>query len=135
MEKIKQLLKKYEEAISYLVFGGLTTVVNIVAFFLLDTVLNMQYLVANLIAIIVSILFAFFTNKRYVFKSKSETLRDWLKEFLLFVGFRAVSGVFDMLSMWVLVDFLQIDTNISKILTQFIVVVLNYFFSKFFIFK
>lgn len=135
MEKIKQLLKKYEEAISYLVFGGLTTVVNIVAFFLLDTVLNMQYLVANLIAIIVSILFAFFTNKRYVFKSKSETLRDWLKEFLLFVGFRAVSGVFDMLSMWILVDFLQIDTNISKILTQFIVVVLNYFFSKFFIFK
>ncbi|WP_177186207.1 GtrA family protein [Pisciglobus halotolerans] len=132
---MKQLLKKYEEAISYLVFGGLTTVVNIVAFFLLDTVLNMQYLVANLIAIIVSILFAFFTNKRYVFKSKSETLRDWLKEFLLFVGFRAVSGVFDMLSMWVLVDFLQIDTNISKILTQFIVVVLNYFFSKFFIFK
>ncbi len=135
MEKIKQLLKKYEEAISYLVFGGLTTVVNIVAFFLLDTVLNMQYLVANLIAIIVSILFAFFTNKRYVFKSKSETLRDWLKEFLLFVGFRAVSGIFDMLSMWILVDFLQIDTNISKILTQFIVVVLNYFFSKFFIFK
>ena len=105
------------------------------AFYLLDTVLDVQYLIANLVSIIVSILFAFFTNKKYVFKSKSESFQSWMKEFVLFCSFRALSGVFDMLSMWILVDFLTLDTNIAKIATQFIVVVLNYFFSKFFVFK
>lgn len=135
METMKKLLKKYEEAISYLFFGGLTTAVNIVAFYLLNTTLGIQYLVANAISIVVSILFAFFTNKKYVFKSESRTFREWLKEFVLFIGFRTVSAFFDMLSMWLLVDFLNTNANIAKILTQFIVVVLNYFFSKFFIFK
>lgn len=135
MEFIKKMYVKYEEAIIYLVFGVLTTVVNIVAFYLLDTVLDVQYLIANLVSIIVSILFAFFTNKKYVFKSKSENFQSWMKEFVLFCSFRVLSGVFDMLSMWILVDFLTLDTNIAKIATQFIVVVLNYFFSKFFVFK
>ncbi|WP_236005855.1 GtrA family protein [Desemzia sp. RIT 804] len=126
---------KYEEAIIYLVFGVLTTLVNIVVFYLMDTVLGVQYLIANAVAIVLSILFAFFTNKKYVFKSTSENVQSWLKEFILFCGFRAVSGVFDMLSMWILVDFISFDTNIAKIATQFIVVVLNYFFSKFFVFK
>lgn len=135
MEFIKKMYVKYEEAIIYLVFGVLTTVVNIVVFYLLDTVFDVQYLIANLVSIIVSILFAFFTNKKYVFKSKSENFQSWMKEFVLFCSFRVLSGVFDMLSMWILVDFLTLDTNIAKIATQFIVVVLNYFFSKFFVFK
>lgn len=135
IEQMKKLFFKYEEAIIYLVFGVLTTIVNIVVFYLLDSVLGVQYLIANAAAIVLSILFAFFTNKKYVFKSKSETFQSWLREFILFCGFRAVSGLFDMLSMWILVDFIALDTNIAKIATQFIVVVLNYFFSKFFVFK
>lgn len=135
MELIKKLYMKYEEVIVYLVFGVLTTVVNIVVFYVMDSVLGVQYLIANAVAIVLSILFAFFTNKKYVFKSKSESFQSWLKEFVLFSGFRAVSGIFDMLSMWILVDFILVDTNIAKIATQFIVVVLNYFFSKFFVFK
>lgn len=134
-ELIKKLWVKYEEVLVYLIFGVLTTVVNIAVFYLLDTVLGVQYLIANAVAIILSILFAFFTNKKYVFKSKSENFQSWLQEFMLFCGFRAISGVFDMLSMWALVDFMDLDTNIAKIATQFIVVVLNYFFSKFFVFK
>lgn len=135
IELIKKLWVKYEEVLVYLIFGVLTTVVNIAVFYALDTVLGVQYLIANAVAIILSILFAFFTNKKYVFKSKSADFQSWLKEFMLFCGFRAVSGVFDMLSMWILVDFMDLDTNIAKIATQFIVVVLNYFFSKFFVFK
>lgn len=135
MKWIKQLLDKYREVIDYAFFGALTTLVNIVVFFLLDTVLGMPYLIANAIAIIVSILFAFFTNKKYVFKTKTDTFQKAFREFYLFVGFRAVSGLFDMLTMFVLVDVLLIGTNVSKILTQFIVVVLNYVFSKFFVFK
>ncbi|MEK4947539.1 MULTISPECIES: GtrA family protein [Carnobacterium] len=132
---MKELVNKYAEVISYLIFGGLTTVVNIIVFYLFDSILDVHYLFANAIAIIASILFAFFTNKKYVFKSSTPTVKLWLKEFSLFVSFRLLSAVFDMGSMWLLVDGLELNTNIAKIITQFIVVVLNYAFSKFFIFK
>lgn len=135
MMKINELVNKYAEVISYLIFGGLTTVVNIIVFYLFDSILDVHYLFANAIAIIASILFAFFTNKKYVFKSSTPTVKLWLKEFSLFVSFRLLSAVFDMGSMWLLVDGLELNTNIAKIITQFIVVVLNYAFSKFFIFK
>lgn len=135
MVKLKELYQQYEEVVNYLIFGGLTTVVNIVVFFLFDTVFNIQYLVANAIAIIVSILFAYATNKKYVFKSETTTFQEGLKEFVLFVSFRFLSAVFDMLSMWLFVDGLQFNTNLAKILTQFIVVIANYVFSKFFIFN
>lgn len=135
MTKIKNLVSKYEELIGYLIFGGLTTVVNIVVFYLFDSVFEVHYLFANAIAIVVSILFAFFTNKKYVFKSSTPTVQLWLKEFSLFVSFRLLSAVFDMGSMWLLVDGLNLNANVAKIITQFIVVVLNYAFSKFFIFK
>ncbi|WP_041556510.1 GtrA family protein [Carnobacterium sp. 17-4] len=135
MTKIKSLVSRYEELIGYLIFGGLTTVVNIVVFYLFDSVFEVHYLFANAIAIVVSILFAFFTNKKYVFKSSTPTFQLWLKEFSLFVSFRLLSAVFDMGSMWLLVDGLNLNANVAKIITQFIVVVLNYAFSKFFIFK
>lgn len=135
MVKLKELYQQYEEVVNYLIFGGLTTVMNIVVFFLFDTVFNIQYLVANAIAIIVSILFAYATNKKYVFKSETTTFQEGLKEFVLFVSFRFLSAVFDMLSMWLFVDGLQFNTNLAKILTQFIVVIANYVFSKFFIFN
>nr|WP_193352100.1 GtrA family protein [Carnobacterium sp. 17-4] len=132
---MKSLVSRYEELIGYLIFGGLTTVVNIVVFYLFDSVFEVHYLFANAIAIVVSILFAFFTNKKYVFKSSTPTFQLWLKEFSLFVSFRLLSAVFDMGSMWLLVDGLNLNANVAKIITQFIVVVLNYAFSKFFIFK
>lgn len=135
MTKIKNLVSKYEEIIGYLIFGGLTTVVNIVVFYLFDSFFEVHYLIANAIAIVVSILFAFFTNKKYVFKSSTPTVQLWLKEFSLFVSFRLLSAIFDMGSMWLLVDGLNLNANVAKVITQFIVVVLNYGFSKFFIFK
>lgn len=135
MNQIKNLYKKYQEVIDYLFFGVLATVVNIGIFYIFDTLLGTPYLFANGLSIIGAILFAFITNKKYVFKSKTISKKESFKEFYLFVGFRLVSGVFDMLSMYILVDFLTVDTNISKIITQFIVVVVNYAFSKLFIFK
>ncbi len=135
MKQIKSLYFKYQEVIDYLFFGVLATIVNIGVFYVFDTLLDTPYLSANAISIIAAILFAFVTNKKYVFKSTSTSNKEAFREFYLFVGFRLVSGLFDMLSMFVLVDFLTIDTNISKIITQFIVVVVNYAFSKLFIFK
>ena len=130
-----KLYNKYREVIDYIIFGGLTTLVNIVAFFIFDTLLSWPYLIANAIAIVVSILFAYFTNKLFVFKTKDLPLKENILEFARFIGFRLLSGVADMATMWILVDLLTLDTNIAKLLTQFIVVVLNYVFSKLFIFK
>lgn len=135
MSTLKKLYQKNEEIINYLVFGGLTTLVNVVVFFVFNSLLGVQYLIANAISIVLSILFAFFTNKKYVFKSETLTAQAWLKEFLLFCSFRLISAGFDMLSMWILVGGLELDSNLAKLATQFIVVVLNYFFSKWFIFK
>lgn len=131
---ILKLYYRYREIIDYIFFGGLTTLVNIVVFFIFDTLLAWPYLVANAIAIILSILFAYITNKLFVFKTSTNSLKENIYEFVKFIGFRLLSGLADMLSMWILVDLIFINTNIAKLLTQFIVVVLNYIFSKFFIF-
>ena len=134
IKKIMDLYDNYQEMVNYIFFGGLTTLVNIIVFFLLDTGLGWPYLIANAIAIVVSILFAYVTNKIWVFQSKTENFQETFYEFTKFIGFRLLSGLADMTTMWVLVDLLIIDSSISKLLTQFIVVVLNYVFSKFFIF-
>ena len=127
--------KKYREVIDYAIFGGLTTLVNLIAFYIFDTLIGWPYLVANAIAIILSILFAYVTNKIFVFRTKELGAKENVLEFIKFIGFRAVSGLADMMTMWILVDLITMDTNIAKLFTQFIVVVLNYVFSKFFIFK
>ena len=132
--KILTFYYRYREIIDYIFFGGLTTLVNIVVFFIFDTLFSWPYLIANALAIILSILFAYVTNKLFVFKTSSNRWSENIYEFIKFVGFRLLSGFADMLSMWVLVDLILVNTNIAKLLTQFIVVVLDYIFSKFFIF-
>ena len=127
--------KKYREVIDYIIFGGLTTLVNLIAFYIFDTLIGWPYLVANAMAIILSILFAYVTNKMFVFRTKELGAKENVLEFIKFIGFRGVSGLADMMTMWILVDLITMNTNIAKLLTQFIVVVLNYVFSKFFIFK
>ena len=134
MKKLIELYQKYRELIDPIMLGGLTTVVNIVAFYILDTLLGWSYLIANAVAIIISILFAYVTNKLFVFRTGNLNFKENVLEFLRFIGFRLVSGLADMAAMWILVDLLTVDTNISKLLTQFIVVVLNYLFSNLFIF-
>lgn len=135
MTKIINLFKKYEEIIRYVFFGVLTTVVNFIVFFYFNSVLETSYIYANSLAIIISIIFAYVTNKKFVFKSQTHTFKQTFYEFLNFISLRLVSGIFDMVSMYLLIDGIGIDTNISKVLTQFIVVVSNYIFSKLFIFK
>lgn len=135
MLTLKKVYETHKEGINYLIFGGLTTLVNISVFYTLDTLQMVHYLLANAISIIASILFAFFTNKKYVFKSETTTSYAWLKEFFLFCSFRLISAGFDMFSMLILVSFLQWDSKLAKLVTQVIIIGLNYFFSKWFIFK
>lgn len=135
MNWLNEKMEQHKEIIRYIIFGAMTTVVNFAVFYFIDTILGISYLIANAISIVVSILFAFFTNKWFVFQTKSENFGEWFREFMLFLSLRMGTSVFDMLSMWLLVQFASMDSNLAKLLTQFIVVALNYVFSKLFIFK
>lgn len=134
MTKIICILKKYEEIIRYSFVGVLTTFVNFITFYYFNSFLKTSYLFANSLAITVSIFFAYLTNKKFVFKSQTSTFKQISYEFLTFISLRFISSIFDMFSMYALIDGIGIGTNTSKILTQFIVVVFNYIFSKLFIF-
>lgn len=135
MTEIKNLLIKYKEQILYLFFGGCTTVVNIVVFALCSDILHMELLVSNFMAWVLAVFFAYITNKIWVFESKTETLNELVKEIGSFVFARVVTLLIDMLIMYVGVEILFINKMIIKVLTNIVVIVANYVFSKLFIFK
>ncbi|ANZ99229.1 teichoic acid glycosylation protein [Carnobacterium divergens] len=130
-----KIFSKYQEPINYLVFGVLTTIVNIAVFYIFNSFFEINYLISNALSWIVSVVFAFYTNKYFVFRTKNRSIKDFIKELLLFIWFRLLSGVIDMFLMYVMVSLMIIDQNISKLIVQVIIVVLNYVFSKVFIFK
>lgn len=135
VETIWNLVKKYKEILLYLIFGVLTTLCNIVSYFVLSDLLHIHYLVANALAWVLSVLFAYVTNRTWVFESKSQGLAAILREMGLFFGCRLLSGVFDMAFMFVAVDLLAMGDMIAKIVSNVVVIVLNYLFSKLIIFK
>jgi putative flippase GtrA len=128
-------LSRKKEIFNYLLFGGLTTLVNIVTYYLFVTLLHVDYKVATTIAWIVSVLFAYITNKKYVFNSSHSTLGQVFKEFFYFMGFRLLSYFIDIFSMILLVGVMHINDLFAKIVANVIVVVFNYFASKYVIFK
>lgn len=126
----KSWFNKSYEVLSYLFFGGCTTLVNIVSFWILR-VLKMGVYASNTIAWVLSVLFAFITNKLFVFESKG----NLLKEGLSFFGFRLLSLLFDMGIMYLFIDVLNINDILSKVISNIFVIIINYVFSKIFIFK
>ena len=137
MKKIKELYYKYEEIISYLIVGGLTTVVSLATYYLLVyTILNpkeaVELQIANIISWIASVTFAYFTNRKYVFKTKDKIS---FKEGSNFYLSRVSTLLLDMLMMYVFVSVLRFDDKIIKLIVQVIVIVLNYVLSKFIVFK
>lgn len=135
MQTMLSIVKKYKEILLYLVFGVLTTLVNIVSYYLFTRLLNLDPYISNTVAWILSVLFAFVTNKRFVFESKEKSWKIVLKEGISFLGFRLLSLGIDMGSMFVMLSLCKIDDMIAKIIANVIVVILNYIFSKVFIFK
>ena len=135
MSKISEIYIKYKEFILYIVFGILTTVVSISSYYVCSEILNIHYLVSNIISWVLAVIFAYFTNRVWVFESKSKNTSDILKEMLTFVNCRLLSGVIDMATMFVLVGAIHINDMYAKVFTQFIVVILNYVLSKLIVFK
>ncbi|AOF49002.1 putative teichoic acid glycosylation protein [Tetragenococcus halophilus subsp. halophilus] len=137
---MKQLIKrlkedqKLQEIIAYLFFGGMTTVVNFITFFLARRLFGWNLVISNTLSWIFSVLFAFATNKRWVFKSQTTSMRQFFSELSKFFFYRIVSFGIDMGCMLLFVDSLNMKEFWAKLITQIIIVVANYVFSKFFIF-
>lgn len=129
------LFKKYREVILYVFFGGLTTVVNWVSYWLLADVAHVDYLWSTVIAQVLAILFAYVTNRTWVFESKVTGFKGVLGEMLRFFGARVVSLFLDLGCMYVGVDLLHLNDKLMKLLSNVVIVVANYVFSKLFVFK
>ena len=135
MTKVKALYRKHKELILYVFFGGLTTVLNMAVYFICTRSLKMGLEISDVLAWIAGVLFAYVTNKLFVFQSRSWRGRAVLLEFTEFIGARILSLAVD-------VAFLEITVKVfhwwdapMKILANVIVIVMNYVFSKLFIFK
>lgn len=126
------LYKKYEEIIKYLFFGVLTTLVSILSYALFTRLFSINYLISNVLSWILAVLFAFITNKLYVFKSETTNI---FKELIKFFEFRILSLLIESVIMYLFVDVLNLNDMIIKIIAQGVVIVLNYVFSKVFVFQ
>lgn len=135
MEKIKELYLKHKEVINYLFFGGCTTIVSILSFYIFNKVLGFNEHIANVLSWILAVLFAFITNKKYVFESKVKDTKGLLKEIVSFFGARLLTLGIEEVILFVGSNLLHIDPMIVKVVAQVIVVVSNYFLSKLFVFK
>lgn len=133
--KIKALIEKYWDILSYLFFGGLTTLVNFIVYFPCEHWLGLPAAVSNMIAWVVAVAFAYLTNKPFVFKSHDWSWKTVGPELAKFVGFRVGSGLLETAIIFVTVDCLLWNGNIWKLVTSVLVVILNYVASKLLVFK
>ena len=136
MKKIKELYLKYKEIINYLFFGGCTTIVNFISYYIPARINGIDEVISNSIAWCISVLFAYVTNKLFVFSSKKENLVGILKEMFSFIFARLFTGALCDIGLFALmINILGINDIVSKITTEILVVILNYVLSKLVIFK
>ena len=136
MEKISKIKDKLltKEVILYVIFGAGTTAVNLGSFYIMHSLLGWNENVSNFIAIVLAVLFAYVTNKDWVFHSEAENRKEKLMEFLRFIAGRAFTMIIEFVGCWILFR-TAIPEMISKAFVTVIVIILNFFISKFFAFK
>lgn len=122
------------DILRYIFIGGCTTMVNLVSYYLLRTFTAINMNVANAISIILAILFAYVTNATLVFRSEAKGFSARFSEFVKFIGARAATMVLEIGGVWFMADVIKMNDYIAKFIIQFVVLVANYFFSKFFVF-
>ena len=135
-EDIKNLYIEFKEIINYLIFGVLATGVNFISYFIFARVFHIDEVISSGLSWLCSVIFAYTTNKIFVFDSKTKGKKALLKECASFFAARVLSGILcDVGTFALMVKVLHINDVISKIVTQVMVVIVNYVFSKFFVFK
>lgn len=136
IKKLYKIYKNYEEIINYLIVGFLTTVLSLSIYYIsvltiLDPNISIQLQIANILSWIGGVIFAYVTNRKVVFKSVDKNVK---KEASKFLGARLLTLFFDMLFMFLTVTLFKFNDKIMKIISNIIVIVLNYLFSKMFVF-
>lgn len=132
---ILTLVKKYKSIIIYGIVGCLSTAINIGVYLLMYDVLKIQNVPSNVVAWIVSVLFAFFANKLFVFESKNMSRAVVFAELCKFTLARLSTGLIDLLIMFITVDCMSWNAAIWKVISNIIVIIGNYVLSKFVVFK
>lgn len=139
MQKIKELYFKYEEIINYLIVGALTTLITLISYFLFTNTFlsgrsDLDIQIANVLSWIIAVIFAYFTNRKFVFKSKVKGQKQ-LKEIINFFTSRVASLLIDMSLMFILFSIMHINDAICKLITQVVVIIMNYVLAKIIVFK
>ena len=135
IQKIRTLIEKHWDIVSYLFFGVCTTIVNYLIYIPCYNLLGMSASVSNMVAWVVAVAFAYLTNKPFVFKSNDWSAATVVPELTKFVGCRIGSGVAETIVLFLAVDLLGWNGNIWKLLTQVMVTVMNYVASKLLVFR
>lgn len=135
IEKIKALILKYQDMILYVFFGALATLVNTASYYLCYNIIGMSNVPSVIIAWLLAVVFAFFTNKLWVFKSKSFAPEVLKHEIPTFFGARLLTGLLDLGIMYLAVDVLHGNGTVWKLISNILVIILNYVASKLIIFK
>ena len=135
LQKIRSLVEKYWDILSYLFFGVLTTVVNYMIYLPVYNLGGLSAAASNIIAWVGAVIFAYLTNKPFVFRSHDWSAKTVIPELTKFVSCRVASGAMETVILFLAVDFLNWNGNIWKLVTQVLVVILNYVGSKLLVFK
>lgn len=136
MKKILELYKKYKEVVNYLIFGGLSTLVNFVSYYIFARTLNIDEVISSGLSWFCAVLFAYVTNKLFVFETKKSNKKEVIKEMLSFFLARVISGALcDVGTFALMIKVLGINDIIAKLVTQVMVIIVNYLFSKLIVLK
>lgn len=127
--------KHIKDKILYIIFGILTTLTNIFTYWIFTSKLKFDYINASIFAWVISVVFAFITNKLYVFNSKKIELNILIKEALYFFAFRILSLLIDLTAMFLLVQIIKTNDLFAKVISNIIVIIINYYASKLIVFK
>ena len=132
MSGIKNALKKHKQIIMYLIFGVLTTLVNVVAYWLFSSPLSLNTVISTVLAWAVSVAFAFVTNKLFVFEARGVKRLPW--EMLTFFASRLFTGLLDVGIMYLFVDVIGANDILIKIISNLVVIILNFVLSRLIVF-
>lgn len=129
------IYKEHEEGMNYLIFGFLAFVLNYVLYFLFSSVMHIHYMAATALSWVLTVVFAYWTNRTFVFKSRNKSAQSLGREFVAFISARIGTEFLELGLMFVMVTLAGINEYISKFVCQVIVILANYFLSKLWIFK
>ena len=135
MEKWRAIYQKYREVIRYVFFGGLTTVVNYAVYLAATRLCSLDELTSTVISFVLSVLFAYVTNRIWVFESRAAGFSAVAREIAAFFGGRIFSGALDLLITFIFITWLGWYDLLVKIASNVLIIVLNYIISKWIVFR